>query len=142
MIKIFSRLFYYLKYLLLIVAFGLVFFGIIMTYKRLDKSLVESIPVFVPFLFVFIVFLANMFIRKVSLKDHAFYNFTCCFVLGVIIYICLRAKFDTNMLLYYKYKIDFNSLYFSDNVGFIKLMLYFIGSANIFLLIEERLKLK
>jgi len=140
--KILSHFFYYLKYLLLLIAFALVFYGIIMTYKRLDKSLVESIPVFIPFLLVFIVFIFNVFLKKLSLKDHLFYNFVACFVLGVIIYIGLRAKFDTNMLLYYKYKIQYNPLYLSDNIGFIKLMLYFLGASNIFLLIEERLKLK
>lgn len=124
---ILSRFFYILKYLLFLVAFALVLFGIIMTYKRLDKSLVEGIYIFVPFLLVFIVLIVDLFIpRNKEIKNNLLLQFVSVMIFAVIIAIGIRAKFDTNMLLYYKYGIDYNPLYFSDNLPFVLILLYFL----------------
>ncbi len=124
---ILSRFFYILKYLLFLVAFALVLFGIIMTYKRLDKSLVEGIYIFVPFLLVFIVLIVDLFIpRNKEIKNNLLLQFVSVMIFAVIIVIGIRAKFDTNMLLYYKYGIDYNPLYFSDNLPFVLILLYFL----------------
>jgi len=133
--KLLSRILNLLKYLLLIIAFGATFFGIIVTYQRLEKPIIDSIPVFIPFVLVLITFIISLFVKSKIIKDNLLYNFTACLVMTVIIFVIFRAKFDTNMLLYYKYKIDFNPLYFSDNLAAIQLMLYCLFGTNVLLLI-------
>ena len=133
--KILSRIFYILKYILLLVAFALVFYGIILTYKRLEKSLVESIPVFLPFALLLVVYIVNLFMRKPVIKDNLLYNFASFLVLAVVVFIGLRAMLDTNMLLFHKYKINYNPLYFSDNLSSVKVMLYCLSASNILLMV-------
>ena len=72
MSKILSKTFYIFKYLLFIVAFALVLFGIIKTYQRLDKSLVEAVPIFVPFALLFIVYIVNLFMKKDTISNNLF----------------------------------------------------------------------
>lgn len=137
-----SRFFNILKYLLLVGAFVLTLLGLIYTYRRLEKSLIEAIPVFLPFILVFLLFIINLFVKKSTIKDNLLFNFTSCLVLIAIIIIGLRAKFDTNMLLFYKYKINYNPLYFSDNLSTIEMMLYCIAGASILFLIIDILNNK
>ena len=135
--KILSRVFNILKYVLLIGAFILVFLGIVYTYRRLEKSLVEAIPVFLPFALLFIAFIVNIFIKRSTIKDNLLFNFTVCLVLIAIIVIGLRALLDKNMLLYFKYKINYNPLYLSDNLSTIEVMLYCLFGADILFLISD-----
>ena len=55
--ELLCKIFSFLKYILLIVSFGLVFYGIINTYGRLEKPLTEAISIFVPFGVVLLLFL-------------------------------------------------------------------------------------
>lgn len=134
--KILSRLFYVLKYPLLIIAFALVLYGIIRTYQRLEKSLLESIPVFIPFALLLITYFVNLFFNKPVVKDNLFYNLTSVLALSVIIIIGLRAMLDTNMLLYHKYQVNYNPLYLSDNLSSIKLILYCLMASNVILMVS------
>ena len=43
--------------------------------------------------------------------------------------------FDTNMILFYRYGINYNPSFFSDNLSAIEAMLYMIGGSNIILLL-------
>ena len=65
------------------------------------------------------------------------FNFVAVFVFVTAIVICLRAMYDTNMFLYYKYEINFNPSYFSDNLSFILIELYMLFGANVILLIAS-----
>ena len=135
--KILSRLFNVLKYILLIGAFILIFLGIIYTYRRLEKNLVEAIPVFLPFALLFITFIVNAFIKRSDIKNNLFFNFTTCLVLIAIIVVGFRALTDKNMLLYFKYKINYNPLYLSDNLSTIEVMLYCLFGANVLFLTHD-----
>ena len=135
--KILSKIFNVLKYLLLVGAFAVVLVGVILTYKRLEKDMIESIPIFIPFVLLLILFVVNIFIKGDSIKDNLFFNLTAVLVLAITIVIGLRAKFDTNMIIYYRYKIDYNPLYFADNLSTIKLMLYMLSGSNILLIIAS-----
>ena len=53
-------LFGFLKYILLVISFGLVFYGIMSTYSRLDKPLTDAVTVFIPFALVLLVFIINL----------------------------------------------------------------------------------
>lgn len=132
--EILCKFFSFAKYILLIIAFGLVFYGVMVTHSRLGKPLSDSMDIFFPFLFVFVIFLANLFIRNKSISENLFFNFVSVLVFSLIILICYRSMFDTNMLLYHKYDIKYNPSFFSDNLSAIKVMLYMLGASDIILL--------
>jgi hypothetical protein len=137
-----ASLFGFLKYLLLIISFGLVFFGIMTTYSRLNKSLLDAIGVFLPFALVLLVFIISMIMHSKLSKSKLLFNFVSCFVFVVTIIIGLRSMFDKNMLLYYKYQINFNPTFFADNLSAIEFMLYMIFVSNVLLIICDILKKK
>lgn len=132
---ILSSLFGFLKYFLLIIAFGLVFYGIMVTYARLEKSLVQAVPIFIPFILVLFTYIFSIVINGKNVSKNLLFNLTSVLVFSVVIIICLRAKFDTNMILYHRYQIHFNPSYFADNLAIIKALVYMIGISNIILLI-------
>lgn len=125
----------FFKYILLIVAFGLVFYGIMATFGRLEKPLTDGIDVFIPFAFVLVVFLINMIVKGDRASNSLLFNLVAVFVFLVTIIICLRSMFDTNMILYHRYGIDFNPSFFADNISAIKAMLYMLGGANVIMII-------
>lgn len=134
MSEILCKFFSFTKYVLLIIAFGLVFYGVMVTHSRLGKSFSDSFDIFIPFIFILVVFIANLFIKNKNVSDNLFFNFVSFMVFVLIILICYRAMFDTNMLLYHKYDIKYNPSFFSDNLSAVKVMLYMLGAANILLL--------
>ena len=132
---ILCKIFSFLKYILLIAAFGLVLFGIISTYARLDKPLTESFGVFIPFAIVLITYIINIIVRSKHVSNSLLFNFVSVAVFVLAIIICLRSMFDTNMILFYKYGINYNPSFFADNLSAICTMVYMIGFSNIILLI-------
>lgn len=139
---ILSKLFGFLKYILLTVSFGLVLYGIMITYSRLEKSLGEAIDVFIPFGFVLLTFLLTLITRSKKASNSLIFNFVSCFVFLVIMIICFRAMFDKSMILYYKYQMKFNPAYFADNLSAIEVMLYMLGASNLLLIISDLLTRK
>ena len=137
MSNIFSKVFFFLRYILIVIAFLLIFMGIMFTYQRLEKSLSESISVLLPFVLVFMVFSINLFVSKKSCSENLLFNFGTFLILIVVVLIGLRAKFDTNMLIYYKYNISYNSAYLADNLAMIDSMLYIVFASNILLIIGD-----
>lgn len=137
--RILSKLLSILKYLMFFVSFVLVFYGILITYKRLEKSLVESIPVFLPFALIFITFIANLFMKNNTVKEHLLFNFTCVLVFAVVIIVCLRAMFDDFMVMYIKYDIKYNPLFLSDNLSAIEMLLYVLAGSNVLLMVSTKI---
>lgn len=140
--KILSKMFNILKFIMLFVSFALILIGILFTYKRLDKSLVEAIDIFIPFFLVLVLTVVNMIVKKAKVDENLLFNFTSVMVFVVIIIIGIRAKFDTNMLLYYKYQINYNPNYLSDNLSTVKVLLYCLSGANLFILLNSFFKEK
>ena len=136
--KIFNILFYVLKFILLIAAFGLTLFILIRMNIRLDKSITDSLSNFIPFIILFILFIVNMILKQSSVTKNVFYNLTCCLVLGTIVLVSLRSILDTNMVLNgkYGYGIDFN--FFDNFLAYINIMLYGLSIANIFFMFREK----
>ena len=136
MSKILSRLFNALKYLLLVVSFILILYGVMVMYKRLDKSMLEAIPLFIPFVLVLTIYIVNIFVKSNIIRDNLLFNFTSVLIFIAIIIIGVRAKYDTNMLVFYKYGINYNPLYLSDNLSTIKTCLYVLFASNLLFLIS------
>ena len=137
-----SKLFGFFKYILLIISFGFVFYGIMVTYNRLGKPLTDAISTFIPFAFVLIMFIVLLFVKGNHDNNKLLLNFVSCFAFLVIIIVCLRSMYDKNMLLYYKYQMKFNPAFFADNLSAIHMMLYMIGSASLLLVIYSLLNKK
>lgn len=140
--KIFNILFYVLKFILLIAAFGLTLFILIRMNIRLDKSITDSLSNFIPFIILFVLFIVNMILKQSSVTKNVFYNLTCCLVLSTIVLVSLRSILDTNMVLNgkYGYGIDFN--FFDNFLAYINIMLYGLSIANIFFMFREKEDIK
>lgn len=129
--KILNMFLYILKFLLLLGAFGITLFVILKMNQRLNKDILSSYAVFLPFLILLIFFILNIMLNQKHVTNNLFYNITCNLVFLVIIVVGLRALFDTNMVLgeRYGYGIDFN--YFDNFISYLKLMLYGLCIADI-----------
>lgn len=125
----------FLKYILFIIAFGLVFYSIMKTYGRLEKPLSEAINVFIPFGLVLITFLISLVTRAKYVSKSLLFNFVSVLFFIVVIIVCLRAMFDNNMVLFYRYGIDYNPAFLSDNLAGFMAILYMIFGANVILLL-------
>lgn len=140
--KIFNYMFYGLKFLFLIGAFGLSLFIMIRMNIRLEKSMADILPVLIPFGLLLIIFIINMVFKQKGVINNIFYNLTCCLVFATILFVCYRAMFDTNMVLNkkYGYGVDFN--FFDNFIAYINIMLYGLFIADIFFMFKEREKSK
>ena len=136
--KILNGIFMFLKFILLILGFGLSFFIILSMYKRIDKNIIESIPIFIPFILILFLFFINIIMNQKSVNSNIFYNLTCCLVFGCILVAGLRSVLDKNMLLNSIMGYNINFSYFSDFIAFMKIMLYGLSLANIFFMIHEK----
>ena len=113
----------------------LVFYSIMKTYGRLEKPLSEAINVFIPFGLVLITFLISLVTRAKYVSKSLLFNFVSVLFFIVVIIVCLRAMFDNNMVLFYRYGIDYNPAFLSDNLAGFMAILYMIFGANVILLL-------
>ncbi len=127
-----------LKTLLLLVSLGLTLYVILFMYKRLDKSLVESVSVFLPYLVILILFMVNFIYRQKIVNDNFFYNIVCCLVFSLFIYCGIRAIADPFMISGIKQGFNINFDYYSDMIAPLQIMLYGLSAANIFLLLSKK----
>lgn len=135
--KILAKMFGVLKILLFILSIMAILFGILSTYNRLEKSLTDAISIFIPFTLLLVIYIVNLVRRDAKINDNLFLNFVSCIVFTAIIIMGLRAKFDTGMVLFYKYNINYNPSFFSDNLTFVISMLYCLIVSNVFLIIAS-----
>ncbi len=136
--NILNMLFCILKYLLLIVAFVSTLYIMVFMFQRLDKDLLQSYRVFLPYLLLFILFCVNLVARQKSVTHNIFYNICCCLVLATIAYCGYRAIFDDNLLLSGKtsYGIDFD--YYNDFIAPMEVMLYGLCIANVCFMFKKK----
>ena len=57
--KVLSKMFEFLKIILFILAIMAILFGILSTYSRLEKSLLDAISVFIPFILLLVIYIVN-----------------------------------------------------------------------------------
>ena len=140
--NILNTLFYFLKFLLLVSAFSLTLFIMIQMYQRLEKNFLESYRVFLPYLVIFVLFIVNIFARQTTVSKNLFYNITCFISFLTIIVVCLRAILDGNMILREQLGKNINFNFFDDFISYMKLMLYGLSIANIFLMFSSKKETK
>lgn len=137
MSKVLSKFLFLLKYILLLVAFALVLYGMLAMYGRLDKKITDAFSTFIPFIIVFLIFVVNLFVGRKYCSESLLLNFGSFLILLVICLICLRAQFDKNMIVYYKYGISYNAAFLADNLSSIKSMLYLLSGSNVLFIIAS-----
>lgn len=142
MSNILCRICGFFKYILFAVSLGLVLYGIMVTFGRLEKPLTDGMDVFVPFGIVLVMFIITIFSRSRSVRDNLFFNFVCVITFIVTIIVCVRSMFDTNMILFYRYGIDYNPTFLADNLSAICAMMYMIAGANFLLLLCDLINRK
>lgn len=133
--RLLNLLFSFLKYILLLIAFGLSLFLVLKLNARLDKNIKDSISVFIPYILLFILFILNICLDRKYVKKNIFYNITCCLVCATNIVVAYRAMFDTNMVFNSIQKSGVNFNYFNDYLSFNNIMLYGLSIANIVFMI-------
>lgn len=129
--KILNYLFLVLKFILLIISFGLTFYIVLSMYSRIEKNIINSLPIFIPFLLTLVLFCINILFKQKTLNNNLFYNLTCCLVFMTICIVSIRAIFDKNMILNQIMGYNINFAYFNDFIGFMKIMLYGLIISNI-----------
>lgn len=133
--KIINIFLIFIKFLFLLISFVLTFNIVLRMYERLGKNYIESIPVFIPYIVLFLLFSINFIFRQKRVNNCIFYNITCCLVFAMLIFCGYRAMNDEYMLLYIRlgdYHINFN--YYADIIAPMKVMLYLLSISNVILM--------
>ena len=136
--KILNSIFLVLKFILLILSFGLTLYIVLSMYKRIEKNIIESLPIFIPYIILLLLFFINITMNQKSVNKNLFYNLTCCLVFGCICLVGVRAILDKNMLLNEIMGYDINFSYFSDFISFMKIMIYGLIIGNVCFMVHER----
>ncbi len=134
MTRILNGLFYFLKFILFVAAFGASLYVMVKMYQRLDKDMLQMIKVFIPHMIILLLFIINMFARQKVVTTNVFFNLTCCLVFFTITLLAVRAIADPYMIYSMKNeaRIDFN--YFSDSITFINVLIYGLCLGDVFLM--------
>lgn len=136
--KMLNGLFLILKFVLLILSFGLSLYIILSMYKRIEKNIVEALPIFIPYIILLLLFFINITLGQKSVNRNIFYNLTCCLVFSCICLVGVRSILDKNMLLNEIMGYSINFSYFSDFIAFMKIMLYGLIIGNVCFMINEK----
>lgn len=138
--KILNNMFFVMKFFLLIVAFGLSLYIVFSMYSRVEKSIVSSIGIFLPYLLLLVIFSINITLKQKIINSNLFYNLTCCLVFGCVCLVSIRSILDENMVLNKIMGYNINFAYFSDFIVFMKIMMYGLFVSNIIFLITNKFK--
>lgn len=136
--KLVNALCSFFKYILLVAAFGVTLFVILRMNARLDKSILDSINVFIPYCILVVLFIVNIALNRKAVTKNVFFNITAVIIFATIIIIGLRSIFDKSMLFNSIQGMDTNFVYFDDNLAFMKIMLYGLSIIDfIFMLVPN-----
>lgn len=100
-------------------------------YERLEKNILESLFLFLPYVILIGLFVINAVFKQNNILDKLFYNITCIAVFCLIIFVCARSLFDKNMILNGIMGYGVNLLFFNDFLVFMKVLLYGLCFSNL-----------
>lgn len=124
-----------LKIILLFVSFVLTFYIVMAMYQRLEKDIIKSLDIFIPYVVLLLMLLLNHVLKQKYVTSNTFYNITCCLVFSLFIFVDYRTIYDNNMLLSLKNSYNMSFYYFSDMVICFKALLYMLIGSNFCLII-------
>ena len=128
----------FFKWVLFIISFATTFYIVLSMYDRLDKNIIESVDIFIPFIILLILFFINLVAKQNSVSKNLFYNLTSVIVFLTILIVDVRTIFDKNMVLSEIMGYGINFSYFSDFLSFMKVLLYGLSIANIFFMFQVK----
>lgn len=137
-----NGIFSFLKWILFIISFGIAFYIILSMYNRLNKSMIESIDIFIPFIILLILYFINLIFNQSNITKNVFYNLTSVLVFLTITLVGVRSICDKNMILNKVMGYGINFFYFSNFVSFMKILLYGLSISNIFFMIQKSKKVE
>lgn len=137
-----NGIFSFLKWILFIISFGITFYIILSMYNRLNKSMIESIDIFIPFIILLILYFINLIFNQSNITKNVFYNLTSVLVFLTITLVGVRSICDKNMILNKVMGYGINFFYFSNFVSFMKIILYGLSISNIFFMIQKSKKVE
>lgn len=140
--QMFNGIFSFLKWILFIISFGITFYIILSMYNRLNKSMIESIDIFIPFIILLILYFINLIFNQSNITKNVFYNLTSVLVFLTITLVGVRSICDKNMILNKVMGYGINFFYFSNFVSFMKILLYGLSISNIFFMIQKSKKVE
>ena len=143
MIKIINFFLSFLKFILLIIGFGVSFFIVLSMYNRVGRCIVSSFTFFLPFIILIILYTINYIFHQNVVTQNIFYNISSVLVFVVINFVCYRAIFDKQMILNEIMGYGINFSYFEDFMPFMQILIYGLIISNIsFLVGNSKIKSK
>ena len=136
MIKILNLIFSFLKFILLIIGFGVSFFIVLSMYSRVGRSLISSIYIFLPFVILLVFYTINHLFHQSVVTQNVFYNITSVLAFTVIDFVCYRAICDKQMVLNEIMGYGINFSYFEDFLPFMLVFIYGLIISNVLFLIS------
>lgn len=121
-------------------AFGLSLYIVFSMYSRVEKNIISSAGIFIPYLLILVIFSINISLKQKVINSNIFYNLTCCLVFSCICLVGVRAILDENMVLNKIMGYHINFSYFSDFIIFMKIMMYGLIISNVIFLITNKYK--
>lgn len=131
-----NKILFYIKVILLLVAFTLSLYIIMMMYDRFGRGIMDLILLFIPMLLSLITFVVSFFFKDGN--KSILFNVSTVLALLAIVIICIRALIDKNMVL--NIKDGINYYYFENQLRQIKILMYMIFFGNLVLFYKERKK--
>lgn len=136
MVKILNLIFSFLKFILLIIGFGVSFFIVLSMYSRVGRSLISSIYIFLPFVILLVFYTINHLFHQNVVTQNVFYNITSVLAFTVIDFVCYRAICDKQMVLNEIMGYGINFSYFEDFLPFMLVFIYGLIISNVLFLIS------
>lgn len=136
MVKILNLIFSFLKFILLIIGFGVSFFIVLSMYSRVGRSLISSIYIFLPFVILLVFYTINHLFHQSVVTQNVFYNITSVLAFTVIDFVCYRAICDKQMVLNEIMGYGINFSYFEDFLPFMLVFIYGLIISNVLFLIS------
>ena len=130
--SIINKILFYAKIVLLLIAFTITLYILLMKMDSYGLSALSIFPLFIPLLLVLISFVFSMFFNIT--KDDVFFNTVCVLVLLAIVIIDYRTVFDGNIIS----KTKINIYFFDTFTTKIKIMLYLLFVSNVLIMIYEK----
>ena len=134
MIKLLNKILFYTKIVVLLIAFVITLYILLIRMDTNGLSALSIFPLFIPLFLILITFVFSFFLNVGN--DNLFFNLSCVLVLLAIIIIDYRTIFDGNIISNTKIKLNFFDLQTSK----MKIMLYLTFISNILLMFYEKKK--
>ncbi len=131
-----NKILFYIKVVLLLVAFSFLLYISFMRIDYFNKSIISILPLFIPFLVLLVFSVFSFFFNKGN--NNLFYNLDCVMSFIAMIIIALRTMFDYNII-YSKSIINYD--FFTVQETRIKVLLYLLLIGNILVLYCEKKKI-